>query len=468
VLFRCDDPDISELISSTLMYNWDAAGIQRVQKKHVRQAGIFGWSVRPWWWERQLQIRSKRVDPLDPNITTDGIRAIVDLYQADIARLMPGVDPTEAFATNLPLRAALLAGKGRGKLLPVRYPYVAYEGPKADFLFIGDCYPEPDFQGIQESRWFIVERRRTKEWLINIAKAMPDLAPGISSLLSQYPTGTPYKPYGTTSTTSLRNRLASAAGLTEQGTMGEVDDTGLWTITEEHKPGANPTLALVGEGTVYLGEIPYPYDLDGKIAFTECLLCDNLLHGVGDSDVRSLRGIQDLHSKLISSRENLYDFVMRPLIGTTDMDFYENPQKLNPGPGFRIMHFPGGEKSVWVHDFSALLAAAGQSQADEASLMRMWQSGTGDSNISMSAGVDPQQGRTATGAKLMAANLDTLTRDKIDMFTVTSLRADAEMMFLLNRSELSDAVSYDPTPYWRDYSAAYADPSYNLPGTAAA
>jgi len=452
VRFRCDDPDISELISSTLMYQWDSAGIQRVQKKHVRQSAIFGWSVRPWWWERQLQIRSKRVDVFDEQMTPDGARAIVDLYKNEISQLAPGVDPMQAFAESLPLRGALLAAKGRGNLLPVRYPYVAYEGPKADFLFVGDCYPEPNFQGIQTSQWFIVERRRNKQWLLNIAKAMPALAPGIADLLSQYPNGTAYRPYGTSATTSLRTRLSSATGLTED-TWTNADDAGQWTITEEHRPGDAPTLSLVGEDSIWIGELPYPYDLDGQIAFTECILCDNLLHGIGDSDVRALRALQEMHSKLLGSRTDLYDFAMRPLIGTTDMEFYENPQKLNPGPGFRVMHFPGGPNSIWVQDFSELLGAAAQSHGDEAALMRLWQTGTGDSNISMSAGVDPQQGRTATGARLMAANLDTLTKDKIDMFSVTSLRADAEMMFLLNRSELSDVVSYDPAPYIRDYTS---------------
>lgn len=445
IRFRADDEELAEMISRTLMYQWDISDVQLTQKRHVRQAGIFGWSVRPWAWECRRQWRTKRVNPFDPSMPPEGIAALLDFYRDTIQQMGLEGQPPQV------ILGQLIGKFGKGSitpLLPVRYQYTAYEGPSTDFLFVGDCYPQPQFQGIQKSSWFIVERRRKREWMIDTARAFPAFAPVLEELLRANPKGTPYRQAGTT-TANLRSRLSSMEANGVTAYHGK--ESGEWTITEMHKPGANPTLAIVGDGGDLAGEIPYPYDLDGNIAFTECILIDNLLHGVGDSAVRMLRGIQELHSNLLGLRSDLWDDGLRPLIGTSDPDLYENPERIKKFEGFRLAYLPNGPNSVWTQDTSQMLQAAGASASEEAALMRLWQTGTGDNNMSMGANVDPQQTRTATGARLMTLNLDTLTRDQIDMFTVTSLREDAEMMYRLNRSELADAVEFDGGAYRRNY-----------------
>jgi hypothetical protein len=47
--FHAKDPQDAELISRTLMYQWDR-GVQREQKRHFTQAALFGISIRPWFW----------------------------------------------------------------------------------------------------------------------------------------------------------------------------------------------------------------------------------------------------------------------------------------------------------------------------------------------------------------------------------------------------------------------------------
>lgn len=444
--FRCDDKALGELIGLKLMRDWDLGGVQRIQKRHVRQVSIFGWSVRAWFWDRQILWRSKRVDAIHEQAPL-GLAAIADYYAGQIAALAPGADPMQA-VQDPQVRAILTARLGRGGLLPIRYRYVAYEGPRAEFLFAGDCFPEPGFQSIQTSRWFIVERRRNRDWLMGMAQAVPELAAGIEDLLNRYPNGSPKRTYSSGSSTSLRHELLSVSGVstTHQATDERTDE---WTILEEHRPGLNPTVTLVGEDSVLIGEIAYPYDLDGKIAFTECVLTDNLLHGVGDSAPRILRGVQELRSILSCRLADAYDYGLRPLLGTTDKSIYDNPQEIRPGPGYRLVYLKQGPGSVWVQDSSGVLAAAAAAHTHMGNLARDLQMGSGDSNMSMMAGVDPQQGRTATGARIVQANLDTLTRDKIDMFTQSSLVADAEMMFLLNRSELSDPVQVEAGRYAR-------------------
>lgn len=453
--YRANNKTIGELISLKLMYDWDRGRIQIQQPRHVRQAAIFGWSVRSWSWERSVMWRSKRVS-IDQELQSAqqgqglGLAAIADFYSQEIQAIAPGFDPLEAIFSP-EVRAMLVARRGRGGLVPVKYRYVAYDGPRADYLFVGDCFPEPNFQSLRGSKWFIVERRRSKGYLLNLARVMPDLQAGVEALIAQYPSGSPKRNSGNGNSLSLRFELESVAGIAmEQVSAGDQD--GDYTITEEHRPGAGgetPTITLIGEDSVHIGTSPYPYDLDGNIAFTECRLIDNLLHGVGDSAPRIMRGLQSMHSTLMSRRWEAYDFALRPLFGTTDKGFYDNPERLKRMDGYRVMHMTQGPNSVWVQDTNGLLGAAQASQAEDGNLARAVQMITGDSNMSMMAGVDPQASRTATGARIVQSNLDALTRSKIEVFTQASLVEDAWMLYRLNRSELTEAAEIETGSYAR-------------------
>jgi len=112
---------------------------------------------------------------------------------------------------------------------------------------------------------------------------------------------------------------------------------------------------------------------------------------------------------------------------------------------------------MWVQPEQAAMAAAASSLQDEQGIMRLVQMLTGESNMSMAANVDPQQNRTATGARLLQANLDVLSKDLIDMFALSSLAPDGEMMYLLNRSELSEPIEFNGAKYNRLYSSG-SDP----------
>jgi len=439
--FRSRYEEVGNLISRTLMYQWDRAGIQRLQKRHALQATIFGWSPRPWYWLVDEGVSSKRVNILDPELDPVSLDQVARTYEVDTKALMDAQQGPV-------LRAQLLAEKGRGGLLPVKYTYKYYEGPKADFLFVGDCYPEPDFESIQTSQWFIVERRRDKAFLKRLVTAYPQFAKGVQTLLEKNPKGS-VRYHQSNETDDFRRRLESAIGRTRNfDDLNEI--SGEWTITERHIPGDNPKLALVAEDSIFLGEIDYPYDLAGKIAFTECVLIDDLLCGIGDSIPRVMRGLQLLHERQVCRRVDLVHNILRPLIGTSNRELYEDPGLIKRHGGFRMV-WMRGQGDLWVQPEQAAMAAAAVGLNDEAGLMRLYQMLTGDTNMSMAANVDPQQGRTATGARIMQVNQDILTKDLNDSMAYSSLSADGEMMRLLNRAELSEPIEFNEAPYKRIY-----------------
>jgi hypothetical protein len=442
--FHAKDADVAKLIGRKLMLDWDRGGVQRWQKKHVRQATMFGWSVRAWYWADEQYARRKRVDPF--NASPQDLAHICDQYlQMPVKQFMQAPPASQQIALM-----NLLRDHGRGNLLPVEYQYTAFHGAKSDFIFVGDCYPEPNFTTIQTSGYFIVERRRKREWIDRVARDVPELADGLNKFLAERPNGSPRNYYGQRQDACLREEMESLVDRTNENS--ETDSATPyqreWVFTEMWIPGVRPKLKLIGEEDFWVGEIDSPYDLDGKIPFTELVLIDDVLCGVGNSTARIMRGIQQLHDRQVNQRVDLVYNILRPLIGTSNWELYNNPNLVKKGKGFRIVKMRG-PGDMWVQGEQAAMAAVATGLQDESGVMRLYQMLTGESNMSMASNVDPQQNRTATGARLTAYNQDVLVKGMNDMFTYTGLSADAEMMYLLNRSEMSEPVDFNVAQYDR-------------------
>lgn len=179
---------------------------------------------------------------------------------------------------------------------------------------------------------------------------------------------------------------------------------------------------------------------------------DNLLCGIGHSTARVMRGLQLLHERQVNRRFDLIYNILRPLIGTTNRELLENPGLIKRHGGFRLVYMRGAG-DMWVQGEQAAIASAAAGLSDEQGIMRLMQSLTGENNMTMAANVDPQQAKTATGAKLMQQAMDVLTKDLNDQMNLTSTAADGEMMFLLNRSELSEPIEFNGAVYSREYSS---------------
>lgn len=459
--YRGDDKARAQNIGWKLMRDWDVGGVQRHQPRHLTQGLLFGWSVRPWSWDQIIYPRKKWVDPYSENEEDVGL--VRDQYKEDLGKYAAeNPDMDESGHMGL-----LLGEKGRPSeppTLQVQYDWKKYEGPKTDFLFVGDCFPEPNFQTLQSSCWFIVQRWRDKSWIKRTAKRFPEFAAGFEELLQRYPKGNNRNQSGNTDQ-EFRRSLFGAIGKsfddqtdnTEQGGYG-----GQWLITECHYPGANAKLAMVGEDAVWIGEMPYPYDLEGKIAFSELVLIDDLLTGIGDSDARIIRGLQKLHDRQTNVRWDLIYNVLRPFVTTTSQELYDNPDLIKRGKGFRLLPPVNGPGEYNIIGEQAAIASAAAGLQDDGHIQALIQMATGENNTSMMANADPQQGRTATGARLMAFNQDVLTKALNDAFTNTAIKADAEIMYLLNRSEMTKAERFDAAPYMRGQNAQEKMPEQNM------
>lgn len=454
---------IKDLIGHTLMSQWDRGGTQRWQKLHYMQTALFGWSVRAWHWAEETFKKKRRVDPMQP----DSWREIKMTYGVDLAAMQ---DPEQVQYEIARLLEQHGSGSPQyGMYLPVTYDFTAFEGPKSDVIMIADCFPQPNFRSIQTSEYFIVARRRNLDW-INRTKAyyaerQPSVAQALEELLKKYPTGTMpewYSSHGGSETGGAVNfrRHQQDALRVEWDNFNynsRANRTYEWTFYEEHRPGDRPRLAMCAEREFFIGEVDYPYDLDGKIAFTEAVLIDDLHAGIGDSVPRVLRGVQQLHDRLRCRQSDLVHALVRPTIGTDDRHLWENAKNyMTREGGLRLLYMPRGPNSLWTNNEGPAIAAAVAALNEEGAIARQWQVGSGETNISVGANVDPIQGRTATGARLMGAVGDLLTRNAVMMFIETSIKADAEMMYLLNRTEMTRDFEFDAMPYRRTKDLAEA------------
>lgn len=482
--YKTSDREVARAISLTLMYQWGKGGTQLIRKRRVTQAALFGIDFGRWYWYSTPTNRKRRVS-LD-NASPSDIQLIVTQYLNIVHSTL-----TEVLQQDLPNDPAMLTGLiqqdeelaaialssvldevGGGRRIPIQYNHYPYVGPKSDFLFVGDCFPEPDFQTLQSSNWFIVEQRRGKRWfaaLVSTYKNDPAMVASLGELFRDMPNGSAHKTSGSDGE-RLRARLKNLIRHVGSGRYydnaldprvssdtsipgeDEIPDDAMWTVLEMHTPSPDgATVEYLVEDKYYLGRMESPYDLeDGQIPFTELRIIDDILCGIGDSHARVVEPLQRVHSRNVNSRYRLVHNLTRPLMWTTNEELYTNPDLVARGDGMRLIrvNFPN---DIGIVGDQAASAGVVSSLNDESSVMRMIQYATGESNMSMMADVDPKQSATATGARLMQATQDILTKDAISMVDM-GVRADAEMMRMLNRSELDDDQQLEVSEYLRNAS----------------
>lgn len=451
---RMSERDRSDRNSRGLMYQWDKVLAQQGLEKVTRTASIFGWGVRGWEWADNTYLQTRRVDPVvsldDPQVARWIDQSYPDI-EAQFGVPYEQMAPQQRIEQVVPM---LLEQHGRGDLIKVRYKYTAYQGPKPFELSIADCYPEPEFDTLQGSNWFGCERRRRRHELVAMAKQYPSLKDGIDRLFAKWPHGTPLwaESGSTSSTRSFRAHMAQAyPGKRFSDENRTRTDTEMWSTFELHFTGPHRKIQVIGYNDVWIGEVPTSElaDLEGMIPFAELKFIDDLGGGIGESLPRWFSGLQLLYDRQVNVRWKLIYSILRPLIGTSNRELFEDPKLVKRGDGFRmvLMRGPG---EMWQQNEQAALAAAAAGLQDSSSILALWQMLTGETNTSLSANVDPAQGRTATGAKLIAYTQDLMTRDQIKKLGFF-LQQEHRLMYLFNRSESVIEMVFDGTAYRRRY-----------------
>jgi len=465
--FNGVDQERAIRVSRALMHQWDAGGTKKNDQLHLLQTAIFGVSVRAWYWRDTRFTRTKKVRP--SNASPEDMEAIRSQYgellmgilQRDMSQGIVYQSPEQAEAATMEKLALEVGG---GLYIPVSYTASGYKGPSCDVLFPGDCFFQPGGDNeLQKNDWFCVVRSRGIDWLEALGNAAQlsgntEIPAAIQRLVEKHPNGIPTRPQQG-DWANFRTRLGftynstgdekSATGGT--GGTAEVDqDDAKWDICELWYPGPQRRVEyMTADFTHFLGSFD-PYNLDdGYIPFTLQRLIDDIETPIGDSNARMLAGLHRLHDRQVNVVHQLAYAVARPLVWTTDANLADNPGKLKRGSGMRIVHLERpGDQVIGIIGEQAAAAHVITGMNSSTEIERQQQKLTGESNLSMAADVDPSQMKTATGARIAAYNTDVL--NKADLIGVQqSNRDDAEMMRMLNKSELEDELVFDGERYNR-------------------
>lgn len=484
---RSPDYERAMRVSRCLMYQYEHMDRKLEEKKHLTQAQLFGWSVKSWYWEKNEYMRSIRVDPTQP-MEPEVKAAVMQQYGAVLRELMAqammqmGIDPAmvarvgelaaagdqqaamelDALAPKVEQQAmTLLVGAvGQGRRIRVQYSKLGYVGPKFDTLLLCDTFPMPGFINLQQSGWFAVTRRRNLSWFKRLKLGYEGdenfRADQVDAMLSAFPNGGNWNfgpTGGSTGDGGLRRAMedVSNRGLGNERTVTRDQTDAFWNVLEIHYTGDNYGVEYIGEGAFWFGKLDYPFALENnKIPFTELSFVVNLLDGVGESGPRIISPIVKLHGEQASMRHELVGNLIRPLVTTSSKKLFDNPDQLKRMLGLRLVLIEE-QGDLQVHNESAAQGAAMTGLQNEGSIVSHIQAATGENNMSQAANADPAQTKTATGATIMQANLDMLTKEELEMYQIGQT-ADFAMMRELNASELNDDVTFDAAPYARDRS----------------
>lgn len=420
---RANSDDVSEMLSKMATYQWDRAGEQRFQRRHVLQGDLLGISLKVHLYDSVSQQRSLRY-------STDKI--LKDLYvkidENDKTRnnwVMS--DETESGAVNAGKmneddQANVLASLGPEVNRPQNFS--RFDGPVSEWKFIGDWYPEPEFDSIHSSAWHTFEGIKDAEWLAYWASQEytdPETGEKKNVIDKKFLDELEeYRPLDT-----MNKSQTSGADRDFRQTLRDVIFKARPIYEARLIPGRRYQIhteftfrkglcwvRFIGNEKVFLGEMPLPWDLGGRYPISCYCPMPSLLHGIGDSTARKGRHLWKLHNVTVAQRTDLITNAMKKLIALpkgTDV-----PSEVMDLGLFRVVF------SDQYREILAALQAAGpqvppQAFEQEAQIMRMLQMlEPSIIDFGEQSQAVPNTGKTATLGILQQKSADAIGADELE------------------------------------------------------
>ena len=322
---RSKSPEIANWLSGFAVYQWDRAGEQPIQKRHTLQNNMMGFSIKRHFWDSiQFPMKFRR----SPKKLAETRGAVMDentgeLGIADEGLLDRGEGGARKFEDfNEIDRTKMLAGLGPeiSETTMVR----KFEGPVSKFIFLGDYYPEPEFESVHTAAWNIFEYFESEVWLKHMVKLkFKNLDTGKEQAVFKQEAikklidlgGFDKKAgKGNEDSDNLKQELRDAIFAQRPTFSADLMPMARFKITEEHTMrDGYPWIAWMGNEEVFLGEMPYPWDLYGKYAMSGLATIPDLLFAIGDASPRILRFLFRLHNVTVAQRTDLVTQHLKPL-----------------------------------------------------------------------------------------------------------------------------------------------------------
>lgn len=325
------DPQVAEFFSHMATVQWDRAGEQKWQRKHVLQGDLFGISIKHHYYDSVSQQRTLR-------FRTDKI--LKDLYvkidENDKTRnnwVRSDEDETNEAGKKVGVKVGTMNEEDQGNVLAQLGPEVSqpkdfsrFDGPVSEWKFIGDWYMEPEFDSVHSSAWNTLEGVKDAEWLAYWATQEytdPDTGQKKPVINEKYLAELEeYRPLDT-----MNKSQVSGADQDFKQTLRDVIFKSRPVYEARLIPGRRYLIhqeytfrkgicwvRFIGNEKVFLGEMPIPWDLGGRYPLSTYTPMPSLLYGIGDSTPRKGRHLWKLHNVSVSQRTDLITNALKKLI----------------------------------------------------------------------------------------------------------------------------------------------------------
>jgi hypothetical protein len=459
---RSSDQQIGDFLSHMATVQWDRAGEQKFQRRHVLQGDLFGISIKLHYYDQVSQQRSLR-------FSTDKIlkELYVKIDENDKTRnnwVMADEDDKRS------VRASRLNEQDRANVMASLGPEVSqsknftrFDGPVSEWKFIGDWYPEPEFDAVQSSAWHVFEGIKDAEWLAYMAsqkftdpetgKRRPIIDPKFLGELETY------RPLDT-----MNKSEVSGAERDFKQTLRDVIFKARPSFEARLIPGRRYLIhqdytfrkgfcwiRFIGNEKVFLGEMPLPWDLGGRYPISTYCPMPSLLQGIGDSTARKGRHLWKLHNITVSQRTDLITNALKKLVALPKGA--DIPPEIMDLGLFRVL-FSDNYREIIAAFQAAGPQVPAQAFEQEAAVMRMLQMVEPSIiDFGEQSQAVPNTGKTATLGILQQRSADGISGDELECLN-DSIAEETDIKLsmwqqVLNERELESlGQSFQKSTFW--------------------
>lgn len=444
--------EVEQKLTAWAYQQFDKSGEAQQHRKMVHTGEAFGWSVSKLWWDtiEQRKIFQRSFVGRDgQTVSFRDRKALMTMQGAPDDEIEQAVQENGEELNDQEVSQAIAK---HGNTINVPQLLKKYEGPVSKNIFIGDFFMEPGCPTLDESGWAIenypegpqfLEKMQQKQYEdpktgemkpVFDAKACQDLM----DMGTWAPNQGSQQPY------DLRTRFRTEV-LNQQVPLYPVKllPQKRFDILEQHAKDDDGRMWIewVGNERVFLGRMPYTWELYGKYLYTEFVPLFDIISAIGDSIPRLHRFLQSLHNSGVGQRKDIVRNLLKPLVLMRAGEDVPDEQVEMTFLRLFPVKDPRSFAAFLPELYPALASAFRGAQEEEAQIMRMWALSDPSINNTESGTSDqPQAGKTATTAVLAAKSADALTQFKLDSLNIYLRESGFKKLHMLqqNMREIND------------------------------
>lgn len=425
-----------------LMYQWDKAESQRSFRKIVLNAKAFGIGYGKSYYDKVVVTREFR-------------RLTAKLDRESLMRLQGAPDEevqqaVDQLGSNLSDSELSQATAKHGNQVTVPTDVTKYEGAKLDYVFCGDLNLEPGFRSLNESGYQIENQIRDEQWLdywtrqVSIDPETGEESPVIEKkkadeLLEMCGD----RQYIDEKDISLRRMMREAVEIADPRTAGKPpkNPRKRFMLDERHSiVNGRLLIEFVGEESVYLGKLWYPWNTYGKSVYTDMVLIPDMIEGIGDSTLRISRFLMQLRNARANQTTDFINNKLLPLLKMLSNANITNENLIRTAYA-RVVKV----KNMGDMEFQQEPPFPAEAWQDTATYVReMQQVEPAMNDFQPGTEEIPQAGKLATTAILQKQGADAVLADELNELG-QFIRDTMEIHLYLNQQAMEDGVDLDPT-----------------------